>query len=354
MVLAIWRITATKCRIVFSWSGRGHLSEVADVRNNHGTAPLVGAVCIMPRPNRIYAPRAIFHITARTQAKAKLFDDEIKTEIARIICEAARMSDTWPIAFTVMSNHLHIIARQGNQPFSWFMQRVLQRTALVVKQRVDCPDHVFGKRYWCGIVDDPFYARQSIIYTHLNAFYAGLCAHPSEYRWSTHAAFSGAVHEWDLSGFCNRGQFLFSDESVDDRSANYNEFVNYWVRRERLPLATKYLFQTDDEQLIAPVARTGDLHWQAEYGCNISVPSGEQRLPIADCAQLLLRMMKHDLSLDQIRTAGRIAALGKVRRELTAGLLARGYRNSAIARCLNVSRSYVSEVHADMLSALHP
>lgn len=306
----------------------------------------------MPRQHRVHAPGSIMHLTARTQGKAHWFTDDIKTGIATVICDAARMRDTSPICFTVMSNHIHVVARTGSQPIGWFMQHVLQRTATLVKKCHGVQDHIFGKRYWAGICDDASYARQCIVYTHLNAFYAGLCAHPDEYRWSSHAYFASGRGNWSLDGFCELGNQLFSDSTTTDCQVNYRKFIDYWMARERLSLGQKFLFSDEQALRRAPTAHFGDELFQSEFSGDNHAPKSVIRMPTADCAVILLRRIAPGVALDDIRLAGRVHRLSAFRNELTAALLARGYRNGAIARCLCVSTSYVSAIAAEIRTTL--
>ncbi|HUP89552.1 MAG TPA: transposase [Longimicrobiales bacterium] len=294
-------------------------------------------------------------MTARTQGRAHWFIPELKDRIAEIICNAALVSDTWPLAFTIMNNHLHIVARQGEAPLSWFMQRILQQTAAVVKQTHQVHDHVFGRRYWAGYCDSPSYARQVIVYTHLNAFYAGYCTHPSEYRWSTHGAFSRSSEcLWHTGGFCTSGLGLFGGESdgKTETQDNYDKCIAYWMNKERLPIGVKYVFRDEGERVAHPSTHNGDVHWQLEYSGSSQIQSpSEPRVPLYDCAKVLLAKIAPNVTMDQIRSAGRIRRLVAFRRELIGALLARKYRNGAIARCLNASPSHVSDVAAEIRTA---
>src|SRR6266511_765859 len=88
----------------------------------------------MPRARRTHAPGWAFHVTARTQGRVGWFKEPAVCDtIARYICEAAASSTTRLLAYAVMPNHLHMIVRQGSQPLGWMVQRVLQRTALLVR-----------------------------------------------------------------------------------------------------------------------------------------------------------------------------------------------------------------------------
>lgn len=306
----------------------------------------------MSRPTRTHAPGGVFHITARTQGKARWFSENIKDEIANTICKAALMVDIRLIAFTVLDNHLHIVVRQGSAPLGWYMHRVLQKAAFLVKRNLSVDGHVFGGRYWAGLCDDPLYFRQCVIYTHLNAFYAEMCSHPDDYKWSSHHLFTNSGRfQWNTGAFDDQEMLFYSDEvkTVDEARLNYCRLVDYWMKRERLPLGVKYADWSSD-RVPPPTANSGDSHWYASYTGPKVV--GVRTAALADIARTILRSIDTTVDLDQVRAAGRIRKLSAVRRELTAHLVARNYRKAAIARCLCISPAYVSAVASDIRRAL--
>jgi REP element-mobilizing transposase RayT len=279
----------------------------------------------------------------------------MRTAIAQYICEAGATSTTRVIAYAVMPNHVHMIVRQGAQPIGWMVQRVLQRAALLVRRTFSHKGHVFGCRYWSGLCDDAKYLRQVIIYTHLNPFYAGLCTDPDEYRWTSHRAY--VYHTWTPSASigvdADHGLRLFASSASDvgEQHASYMRFIRYWMGRPKLPLGARYLF-TAEEVAYAPLAEEGDAFWASEYGDAVSaVPNlVPTNVDIRDRALVALNALAPDLTLEQMRAGGRVEAIGRVRRELVAMLLAGGHRNGAIARCLNLSPSHVSAVAAEVRS----
>lgn len=290
-------------------------------------------------------------MTARTQGKARWFTEELRDQIAEYICEAAASSSSRLLAYAVMPNHLHVVARQGVQPLGWMMQRILQRTALLIRRTYDHRDHVFGRRYWSGLCHDAAYLRQAIIYTHLNPFYAGLCHQPRDYQWTSHQPYEdrSLLHLSRERVAVEHGLRLFASTTFDDSAirADYMRFVTFWMQRERLPLGAKYVI-SDLETSSAPRAPGGDMFWVAEYGDVVAEPSSCARGygDLRDRAIAVLRKLADDLSLEQLRHCGRSKPASRVRRELIATLLIAGYRNGAIARCLNVSNALVSSVGA--------
>ena len=310
----------------------------------------------MPRARRLHAPGFIFHVTSRCQGKAHLFDsDPLRDEIVGFICDAATGSATRLLAFAVMTNHLHLIVRQGADPLGWMVQRILQRTASLIRRRRNHRDHVFGGRFWSGICDDPRYLRQIILYTHLNPVRAGLCKAPDEYAWTSHACYSGTVSDpTHLSAVQGEyGRRFFACEADDDASArtNYDACIEYWLRREPLPLGAMYLIPEGDTP--PPLTHAGDSFWSQEFGDVVRPPAGYSPLvDIRDRAVSALRAVAPDVTLNDLRSAGKTQPLSRIRRHVVAILIATGYPNGAIARCLNISTSLVSAVAREVRTGL--
>ena len=328
------------------------LLPVSNDAPSNGVAPAGNATWSMPRARRLNAPGFVFHVTACAQGKAQLFAASLRDDIVSYICDAAIGSTTQLLAFAVMPNHLHLIVRQGRDPLGWMVQRILQRTAMLVRRRCNHKDHVFGKRYWSGICEDPQYLRQIIVYTHLNPCRAGLCKHPDDYPWISHACYTArnlsSSHLTAVRGDYGRRFFAADADDAADARANYDRFVEYWLRRGKLSLS--HLCIIPDEDLpFAPHAPMGDSFWMREFGDVVRPPTSYSLMvDVQDRAITALRALAPALSLSDLRCAGQSRPLVAIRRQLMAVLLAGGYRNGAISRCLNVSTSTVSVVAKEL------
>src|SRR5262245_15573974 len=101
----------------------------------------------MPRRKRSYVPGGAFHITARTHSGEFWFDD-LRSERVEIIAIGLSRTDAALIAFAVMTNHLHLVIRQGEAPLSQLMHPVCQRAAYAVQRRLKRKGYVMGYRYF--------------------------------------------------------------------------------------------------------------------------------------------------------------------------------------------------------------
>lgn len=267
-------------------------------------------------------------------------------------CEKVfRRSDAQLFAVTLMTNHLHLVVRQGSKPLSRIMQPLLRRIALAVQQEHKVKDHVFGARYFSSHCADAEYVRTAIIYTHLNPWKAKICSDPIEYTWCSHAHY--AVDREFPPGTppvaFREGLRLFKKEDgepLETTRLNYLAAV-----RERMELL---------QQPEAAIARAksrmvfaaGDADWitwfQAPYIAPNAAPFESERAgDLRDIAiETALEIMKEiDLELLCTRWGGR--AYSNVRIAVARRLHLLGFRNIEIAEFLNLSPSRVSHMIND-------
>ena len=73
------------------------------------------------RARRPYLPDAAFHLVSRTIGREPWLAT-FRDEIVSMLGYAFARTDTVPHAFVIMSNHFHLIVRQGRKPLSSLMQ----------------------------------------------------------------------------------------------------------------------------------------------------------------------------------------------------------------------------------------
>lgn len=145
----------------------------------------------MPRPLRPYFPGATFHLTARTRGGERWFDDATKSFVCECLATVQRRCDARIIAFAVMPNHIHLVLEQGTLPLNHFMQPLLTRIAISVRNKYRLDGHIFGRRYWAHPCLTHEYLRTCVSYVHHNPVRAELCADPAAYAWSSAACYGG-------------------------------------------------------------------------------------------------------------------------------------------------------------------
>ena len=311
----------------------------------------------MPRQRRLHLPNAGFHITARTQNGALFFTPAIRTSIARDIVDAVPSFGHILLAYAVMPNHVHLVVKQGHTPLGWVMQRIMQRAVAHVRRTHGGEGHVFGRPYWSGTCKNPAYLRRAIVYTHLNPVKAGFCEDAADYPWSSHVRYvefddpDPAKHPLPWEGLV-----LFADRSLEVRELkrSYTRFVDFCNAQRANRIPGDWLLPEGPQRTLIPDTAHGDTYWAANYSAFAESESFTRaNVDVARPAATLLSRIDADVTLDEVRFAGRSKALGKIRQQLIEGLLVFGCRTTAIARYLAVSPSFVSKVRRQMqLSAV--
>jgi REP element-mobilizing transposase RayT len=292
-------------------------------------------------------PGTVFHITSRTSGKEHWFDEEVRNEIVTIVATSFRQNDAQLLAYVVMTNHFHLVVRQGVTPLGRIMQPINRRIAIKVQRHLARTGHIFERPYRERPCADPEYLRNVIVYTHLNPVRASLCSDPTEYRWSSHhvyarvpmPAFNAHVIRPELTPAVD----LFAD---DKRRTNvrvqsgYERFVKW--RRQCDLLAE------DVAKPQGPVCAEGDAYWALHFErAMASTPASTSehfRPDLRDLVRQSLREMSPTLTLEHLRLRLGGAMIVSARRTIIKRALLAGFRGADIARYLNVSDTTVSRV----------
>jgi putative transposase len=114
--------------------------------------------------------------------------------------ELAKKTETSVYAWSLMTNHVHILLKSGPYGLSQFMRRLLTGYAITYNLRHKRYGHLFQNRYKSIICDEDVYFQQLVRYIHLNPLRVDLVKNMTEldrYSWSGHSALMGyKKQEW--------------------------------------------------------------------------------------------------------------------------------------------------------------
>jgi putative transposase len=178
----------------------------------------------MVRALRLHLPGGFYHTTLRGNHRENIFAVANDRLLLNTIVEQALTRYGAQIhAYCWMTNHLHMLVQVGEVPLSRVMQKIASGYARAFQLNRETTGHLFENRFYSVLVDADSYLMELIRYIHLNPVRARLVNGVSEYRWSSHHAYSGqGVDGWVTTSF---GLSMFS---ADRRKAitSYAEFVN--------------------------------------------------------------------------------------------------------------------------------
>ncbi len=155
----------------------------------------------MPRQPRLDAPGTLHHVIGRGIERTKIFRKDVDLlDFTNRLAGLAREGSLVVYAWSLMSNHYHLLVRTGKHPLASGMRKLLTGYVVNFNHRYKRCGHLFQNRYKSIICEDDPYLLELTRYIHLNPLRAGIVKSISElryYRWSGHGVLVGEVgNDW--------------------------------------------------------------------------------------------------------------------------------------------------------------
>jgi REP element-mobilizing transposase RayT len=149
----------------------------------------------MPRQPRFNIPNVLHHVIVRGIEKRDIFADDADKEhfVARLSSLLTKTSMNC-YAWSLMSNHFHLLLMPSAVSLSEFMRRLLTGYAVYFNRKYKRAGHLFQNRYKSILCEEEPYFLELVRYIHLNPLRAGLVKDLNEldrYPWSGHAVLLG-------------------------------------------------------------------------------------------------------------------------------------------------------------------
>ncbi len=189
----------------------------------------------MPRQARLDTPGTLHHVIIRGIEKRPIVDDgKDKKEFVLRMGTLSTEEKTTIYAWTLLTNHAHILLRSGPYGLSKFMRRFLTGYAIYYNHRHKRHGHLFQNRYKSIICEEDAYFQELLRYIHLNPVRAHVAPNMSKldtYPWCGHAVILGRrKHDWQDRGYVLR--WFGNDEK--EATKNYHRYV-----QEGIPLGSR-------------------------------------------------------------------------------------------------------------------
>ena len=180
----------------------------------------------MPRKARLDAPGTLHHVMIRGIEKGNIVEDDKDRE--KFVNRMGKLSvdlKTPVYAWSLMSNHAHILLKSGPSGLSDFMRKLLTGYAVNYNKRHRRHGHLFQNRYKSIVCEEDIYFKQLVSYIHLNPLRTGLVDTLLKldwYRWSGHSVILGRrKNSWQDRDYV-LGWFGSTEK---DARQNYRRFV---------------------------------------------------------------------------------------------------------------------------------
>jgi putative transposase len=316
----------------------------------------------MPRQARLDAPGTLHHVIVRGIEKRRIVDDDKdRQHFVSRLGECALDAENGIYAWSLQTNHAHILLKSGQKGLSYFMRRFLTGYAVNYNIRHGRHGHLFQNRYKSIVCDEDVYFRELIRYIHLNPLRAGLVKDISDlevYPWSGHSALTGKmVHSWQE---CNYVLSLFGRGRREARR-KYREYVAEGVPAgmrpeltggglirsmggwsEVMSLRRSKEKALCDERILGSGEFVENLLREADEHVKYRL-SGEAR---REKGKNMIRDFceKNGVHLEELRAGSRRAGIPQIRTELALKLVQEcGLSLAEIGRQLGVTTSAVSK-----------
>lgn len=182
---------------------------------------------------------AAYHITTRGNRKEAIFRaEEDFISYLKILKESIKyysFSNYQLVAYCLMTNHVHLIIKTGEENMTNLMRRVNGAYTKYFNKKYNYSGHLFQGKYHYELIKDSSQMLQVSRYLHLNPVKAKMVSKPENYYWSSYKMFIGEKsdlvttnNEIVLSFFYNR------NNRISDRYRLYREFVEDGIRLLKL------------------------------------------------------------------------------------------------------------------------
>jgi putative transposase len=174
----------------------------------------------MARPLRIVLPDGLYHVISRGNAGGDIYLDlRDRNAFLRTLNLVVQRFSWLCHAYCLMRNHYHLLVETPRPNLPLGMRQLNGVFAQRFNRRHERCGHLFQARYRSILVEKETHLLATARYIVLNPVRAGICDHPSDYRWSSYRPTAGLetpanflTTDWILSQFgttCGRAQAAY-------------------------------------------------------------------------------------------------------------------------------------------------
>jgi REP element-mobilizing transposase RayT len=146
----------------------------------------------MSRLARVKSISGIYHVMIRGANRQEIFhDDEDCIKFLDIIKKYKIQSKMSVYAWCLMSNHVHLLLKEGNEDISLTMKRIGVSFVSYYNEKYRTTGHLFQDRFKSENVESNRYLFTVIRYIHQNPVKAGIVNQVDEWRWSSCLGYYG-------------------------------------------------------------------------------------------------------------------------------------------------------------------
>lgn len=165
----------------------------------------------MARPLRIEFAGALYHVTARGNARGAIYSDATdRQQFLMVLQNTIHRYDWYCHAYCLMDNHYHLLIETSKPTLSKGMKYLNGTYTQYFNRQHQRVGHVLQGRFKAILVQKDTYLLELARYIALNPVRAQMVRNAGEWRWSSYRATAGyekrdacLTTEWILAGFAN-------------------------------------------------------------------------------------------------------------------------------------------------------
>lgn len=145
----------------------------------------------MPRRARNKSSTGIYHIILRGINKQRIFEDnEDNRRFLETIKTYQETSEYQVYAYCLMSNHVHLLMKEGNENLGIVFRRIGASYVYWYNWKYNRRGHLFQDRYKSEAVETDKYFLTVLRYIHQNPIKAGITKEIQAYPWSSYREYT--------------------------------------------------------------------------------------------------------------------------------------------------------------------
>jgi putative transposase len=316
----------------------------------------------MPRQARLDALGVLHHVMVRGIEKRRIVDDgKYRRRFVSRLGDTASSKGMTIYAWSLMSNHAHILLRSGPMGLPPFMRGFLTGYAIDYNHHHGRHGHLFQNRYKSIVCEEDVYFRELVRYIHLNPMRVGLVKgldRLDRYPWCSHSVLMGQVER----GWQDRSYFLsWFGRKEKDAVRAYREFIREGIALGRRPeLVGGGLIRSasgwsevksrrgqdegmlSDERILGGGQFVEKVLEEAEERVRYQLPMDRR---MGEARELIDRVCSEaGLGVEELRAGSRRGPVSRIRRNLLRRIVMElGLNQAEAARLLGVTTSAVAK-----------
>jgi putative transposase len=136
-------------------------------------------------PRYVFPPRGTFHVGTRGVDGTPIFRTETDRRFfLRLLADVVERNNWFVHVFCLMTNHFHLVVESRLDELSNGLHRLNGVYAQAFNRRYGRKGHLFGDRFWSGLIESDDELEATCRYVLANPVRAGLCIDASAWPWS--------------------------------------------------------------------------------------------------------------------------------------------------------------------------